>query len=174
VKEEGHSEDGKVEMDAIVVEGEAVKKEEGRGADQTKDKHIHHHHHHRRKKGSSSPQQSLKRGKRKLEEEEGPAEAEWGGEGIVFAAYAILVATSSPSTKAARKSIAVKSRFEQLLEWLRGGQAFICLDECHKAKHVKVPGRKTSSRTGDLILELSRRLPTAPFLYCSATVAADL
>ncbi|KAF4689415.1 hypothetical protein FOZ60_001665 [Perkinsus olseni] len=108
VKEEGHSEDGKVEMDAIVVEGEAVKKEEGRGR-------------------ALPPQ-----------------------------------------------SIAVKSRFEQLLEWLRGGQAFICLDECHKAKHVKVPGRKTSSRTGDLILELSRRLPTAPFLYCSATVAADL
>ncbi|KAF4653247.1 hypothetical protein FOZ61_009123 [Perkinsus olseni] len=173
VKEEGEIADGKVEMDAIVVEGEAAK-EEGRGTDQTKEKNIHHHHHHGRKKGSSSPQESLKRGKRKLEEVEGPAEAEWGGEGIVFAAYAILVATSSPSTKAARKSTAVKSRFDQLLEWLRGGHAFVCLDECHKAKHVKVPGRKTSSRTGDLILELSRRLPTAPFLYCSATVAADL
>lgn len=100
----------------------------------------------RRRREPSSPRKTKLRGKRKREvREESGAEGEWEGDGIVFAAYAILVATSQANKVVAEGPTgcvfgiqAAKSRFDQLLEWLQGGKAFVVLDECHKAKNVKV------------------------------------
>ncbi|KAF4666775.1 hypothetical protein FOL47_003915 [Perkinsus chesapeaki] len=130
----------------------------------------HHHHHHKEEEASVSKTSRRKRKKQSEGASVGVKADEWKGEGILFAAYAILVTTPQK----AKEGTKGKSRYEQLLEWLNGGNGFVCLDECHKAKNVKVSGRKGSSRTGDLILELSRKLPEHPFLYCSATVAADI
>lgn len=63
------------------------------------------------------------------------------------------------------------SRLKQMLQW--AGDDFdglIAFDECHKAKNL-VPqrGRGPATKTGQAVLDLQMKLPSARVVYCSAT-----
>lgn len=92
-------------------------------------------------------------------------------EGLIFATYRTLIGVSNRGT-----------RLGQLLDWC--GEDFdglILLDECHKAKNIKLnaegnvvdSGTAECSRTAAAVVDLQRRLPRARVVYCSATAVSE-
>ena len=52
-------------------------------------------------------------------------------------------------------------------------ECHIVFDECHKAKNLCTNGTCKSTKTGQTVLELQRRLPLARVVYASATGASE-
>eukprot|EP00980_Cylindrotheca_fusiformis_P014949 scaffold4095_cov117-Cylindrotheca_fusiformis.AAC.6 len=92
-------------------------------------------------------------------------------EGLIFTTYKTLIGSSNQRT-----------RLDQLLDWC--GEDFdglILLDECHKAKNIRLNaegivqniGTADCSRTAAAVVELQHRMPRARVVYCSATAVSE-
>lgn len=100
------------------------------------------------------------------------------GEGVLFTTYNTLIAKGKGGGK-------YQSRLEQIIDWC-GGDSFdglIMLDECHKAKNIKLDengkpmldakNKAQCSKSAAAVVELQTRLPQARVVYCSATSATE-
>eukprot|EP00933_Yihiella_yeosuensis_P084110 TRINITY_DN984_c0_g1_i1.p1 TRINITY_DN984_c0_g1~~TRINITY_DN984_c0_g1_i1.p1 ORF type:complete len:1481 (-),score=286.06 TRINITY_DN984_c0_g1_i1:510-4952(-) len=103
----------------------------------------------------------------------GPELAKLGKEkdGVLFLTYSLLVA--GRGGQGADSDDPKKSRFAQLLAWLRHhnerGDGLIVLDEAHKAKNIDA-----GTRCAILVEELQRQCPGCPVLYATATGATEV
>lgn len=100
------------------------------------------------------------------------------GEGVLFTTYNTLIAKGKGGGK-------YQSRLEQIIDWC-GGDSFdglIMLDECHKAKNIKLDengkpmldakNKAQCSKSAAAVVELQTRLPQARIVYCSATSVTE-
>lgn len=88
--------------------------------------------------------------------------------GVIFSTYNSLI---GESTSVSGK---YSTRFNQIIQWC--GEDFdgvIIFDECHKAKNLFPSGTTRATKTGQMVLELQRRLPKARVVYASATGATE-
>lgn len=92
--------------------------------------------------------------------------------GVLFITYSMLVASKKRTSRNPR------TRFEQIVDWIRGPDpsikfdGVIVFDECHAAKNLD-PGSKSSTKTGEAVLKLQEMFPEARIVYASATGASE-
>lgn len=87
-------------------------------------------------------------------------------DGVIFCTYQTLISTSS-SSETKRK---YNSRLKQLVDWCGSGfDGVIVFDECHKAKNFIQCDKSKSTQTGQAVLDLQTKLPSARVVYASAT-----
>jgi len=94
-----------------------------------------------------------------------------GCDGVLFATYSLLVA--GVGGRGRDSSDPRKSRFGQVLAWLKGrkatGDGLICLDEAHKAKNLDL-----NTMCARRIEDLQVSCPGCGVLYASATGATEV
>eukprot|EP00928_Gymnodinium_smaydae_P008538 TRINITY_DN13105_c0_g6_i1.p1 TRINITY_DN13105_c0_g6~~TRINITY_DN13105_c0_g6_i1.p1 ORF type:complete len:1265 (-),score=199.65 TRINITY_DN13105_c0_g6_i1:33-3770(-) len=114
-------------------------------------------------------------------------------EGVIFLTYALL-ASGTPRAVRRPSRRPERSRFGQVLAWLRGGRegkgrrgaGLIVFDEAHRAKNLQESPeprenggrgqaqRREGTKAGLLVDELQRLLPGCAVLYASATCATEV
>lgn len=88
--------------------------------------------------------------------------------GVIFCTYSSIIAKTTQSTSL------FETRFQQVVDWC--GTDFdgvLVFDECHKAKNLNFKGIGRSTKTGQVVLELQKKLPNARVVYASATGATE-
>ena len=89
-------------------------------------------------------------------------------EGLIFSTYKALIGHSKG-----------QSRLGQIKDWCGPDfDGLILLDECHKAKNVKLNEKgeavmDLSSKSAAAVVELQTYLPRARVVYCSATAVSE-
>jgi len=106
------------------------------------------------------------------------------GDGVLFASYQLLVATSGDAAHGEVAQTSSNSRLAQIVDWLSraegGARGLVALDEAHRAKNVGAPpthahrARSVGSRTGVCVSELQHACPGIAVLYASATGATEI
>ncbi|KAJ7530305.1 hypothetical protein O6H91_15G088700 [Diphasiastrum complanatum] len=85
-------------------------------------------------------------------------------EGVLFLTYSSLIASSDKG----------RSRLQQLIQWCSTEfDGLLVFDECHKAKNLIPEAGSHSTRTGEAVQEIQKKLVDARVVYCSATGASE-
>lgn len=88
--------------------------------------------------------------------------------GVLFSTYSAIIAKTSQSGSK------FKTRLDQVVDWCgKNFDGALIFDECHKAKNLSFSGKHKSTKTGQVVLELQKKLPNARVVYASATGATE-
>ncbi|VDD95849.1 unnamed protein product [Enterobius vermicularis] len=88
--------------------------------------------------------------------------------GCIFATYSSLIG----ECRSARSKY--RTRLKQLIQWCgKDFDGVIVLDECHRAKNLVPSSGSKPTKTGRMVLELQKALPSARIVYASATGATE-